>query len=169
MLSELIEIYFSLIYFRTKENFMGLSFGTISGSGPNGSVIHYHPQPDTNRPITDKEIYLCDSGAQYLDGTTDVTRTMHLGTPNAFEKECYTRVLKGQINLGTTIFPNKVKGQVLDTLARKALWDVGLDYGHGTGHGVGHFLNVHEGPMGIGVRLMPDDSGLQANMFVSNG
>lgn len=94
---------------------------------------------------------------------------MHLGTPNDFEKECYTRVLKGQINLGTTIFPNKVKGQVLDTLARKALWDVGLDYGHGTGHGVGHFLNVHEGPMGIGIRLMPDDSGLQENMFVSNG
>lgn len=155
--------------FRSKQaHFMGLSFATISASGPNGSVIHYHPAAETNRQINDKEIYLCDSGAQYLDGTTDVTRTIHFGTPSAFEKECYTRVLKGQLTLGSTVFPKKVKGQVLDTIARKALWDVGLDYGHGTGHGVGHFLNVHEGPMGVGVRLMPDDPGLQENMIISN-
>ncbi|XP_061387070.1 xaa-Pro aminopeptidase ApepP [Musca vetustissima] len=151
-----------------KEHFMGLSFPTISSSGPNGSVIHYHPAPETNRPINDKEIYLCDSGAQYRDGTTDVTRTWHFGEPTDFQMETYTRVLKGQLTLGATIFPKKVKGQVLDTLARKALWDVGLDYGHGTGHGVGHFLNVHEGPMGVGIRLMPDDPGLQENMFISN-
>lgn len=151
-----------------KEHFMGLSFPTISSSGPNGSVIHYHPAPETNRPINDKEVYLCDSGAQYKDGTTDVTRTFHFGEPTDFQKESYTRVLKGQLSLGSTIFPKKVKGQVLDTLARKALWDVGLDYGHGTGHGVGHFLNVHEGPMGVGIRLMPDDPGLQENMFISN-
>ncbi|XP_046805736.1 xaa-Pro aminopeptidase ApepP isoform X2 [Lucilia cuprina] len=155
--------------FRSKNlHFMGLSFPTISSSGPNGSVIHYHPAKETNRQITDKEIYLCDSGAQYMDGTTDVTRTLHFGIPTDFEKECYTRVLKGQLVLGSTIFPKKVKGQVLDTLARKSLWDVGLDYGHGTGHGVGHFLNVHEGPMGIGIRLMPDDPGLQENMIMSN-
>ncbi|XP_013109085.1 xaa-Pro aminopeptidase ApepP isoform X1 [Stomoxys calcitrans] len=151
-----------------KEHFMGLSFPTISSSGPNASVIHYHPAEATNRPINDKEIYLCDSGAQYKDGTTDVTRTLHFGEPTDFQMETYTRVLKGQLGLGATIFPNKVKGQVLDTLARKALWDVGLDYGHGTGHGVGHFLNVHEGPMGVGTRLMPDDPGLQENMFISN-
>nr|CAA10526.2 aminopeptidase P [Drosophila melanogaster] len=152
----------------TKDKYMGLSFTTISASGPNGSVIHYHPKKETNRKINDKEIYLCDSGAQYLDGTTDVTRTLHFGEPTEFQKEAYTRVLKGQLSFGSTVFPAKVKGQVLDTLARKALWDVGLDYGHGTGHGVGHFLNVHEGPMGVGIRLMPDDPGLQANMFISN-
>ncbi|XP_068155286.1 xaa-Pro aminopeptidase ApepP [Drosophila tropicalis] len=152
----------------TKDNYIGLSFATISASGPNGSIIHYHPAQETNRAINDKEIYLCDSGAQYLDGTTDVTRTLHFGEPTQFQKEAYTRVLKGQLTLGATIFPAKVKGQVLDTLARKSLWDVGLDYGHGTGHGVGHFLNVHEGPMGVGIRPMPDDPGLQANMFISN-
>uniref|UniRef100_A0A1I8N275 Metallopeptidase family M24 n=1 Tax=Musca domestica TaxID=7370 RepID=A0A1I8N275_MUSDO len=155
--------------FRSKKvHFMGLSFPTISSSGPNGSVIHYHPAQETNRPINDKEVYLCDSGAQYRDGTTDVTRTWHFGEPTDFQMETYTRVLKGQLALGATVFPKKVKGQVLDTLARKALWDVGLDYGHGTGHGVGHFLNVHEGPMGVGIRLMPDDPGLQENMFISN-
>lgn len=153
---------------KTKDYYMGLSFTTISSSGPNGSVIHYHPAKETNRPINDKEVYLCDSGAQYLDGTTDVTRTLHFGNPTDFQKETYTRVLKGQLSLGATIFPTKIKGQVLDVLARKSLWDVGLDYGHGTGHGVGHFLNVHEGPMGVGFRLMPDDPGLQPNMFISN-
>uniref|UniRef100_A0A2M4BHK4 Putative xaa-pro aminopeptidase n=1 Tax=Anopheles marajoara TaxID=58244 RepID=A0A2M4BHK4_9DIPT len=149
-------------------HYQGLSFTTISASGPNGSIIHYHPLPETNRPITDRELYLCDSGAQYLDGTTDVTRTMHFGTPTAEEIRAFTYVLKGQIALGTAIFPRKVKGQFLDTIARKALWDIGLDYGHGTGHGIGHFLNVHEGPMGIGIRLMPNDPGLEENMFLSN-
>lgn len=113
-------------------------------------------------------MYLCDSGAQYLDGTTDVTRTWHFGVPTAHQIECNTRVLKGQIGLGAAVFPAKLKGQFLDTLARKALWDVGLDYGHGTGHGIGHYLNVHEGPQGISFRVQPDDPGLQANMFVSN-
>ncbi|GAB0092317.1 Xaa-Pro aminopeptidase ApepP [Sergentomyia squamirostris] len=155
--------------FRTKQqHYMGLSFTTISSSGPNGAVIHYHPAVETNRPITKDEIYLCDSGAQYKDGTTDVTRTWHFGTPTVHHKECFTRVLKGQIAIATAIFPRKIKGQMLDTLARKALWDVGLDYKHGTGHGIGHFLNVHEGPMHIGMRIAPDDPGLQENMFVSN-
>ncbi|BFF91720.1 xaa-Pro aminopeptidase ApepP [Drosophila madeirensis] len=153
---------------RTKDNYVGLSFPTISSSGPNGSIIHYNPTNDTKRDITVNEIYLCDSGAQFLDGTTDVTRTFHFGSPTEFQKEVYTRVLKGQLTFGSTIFPAKVKGQVLDTLARKALWDVGLDYSHGTGHGVGHYLNVHEGPIGVGIRYMPDDPGLQENMFISN-
>lgn len=175
---------------KTKENFKGLSFGTISGSGPNGSIIHYSPSAETDRNITDTEIYLCDSGAQYLDGTTDVTRTWHFGTPTEYEKECFTRVLKGQMQMGSLIFPNKVKGRALDSLARKFLWDYGLDYNHGTGHGIGSFLNVHEGPMGIGTRDYPDDpgelnkssikclkfysfllrssTGLQVNMFLSN-
>jgi Xaa-Pro aminopeptidase len=147
---------------------MGLSFGTISGSGPNGSIIHYSPKNETDRDITADEMYLCDSGAQYLDGTTDVTRTWHFGTPSDFEKECFTRVLKGQMQMGSLIFPNKVKGRALDSLARKFLWDVGLDYNHGTGHGIGSFLNVHEGPFGVGTRDYPDDPGLQVNMFLSN-
>lgn len=155
--------------FRSKlAHFMGLSFTTISGFGPNGSVIHYHPKPETNLRITKDGVYLCDSGAQFLDGTTDVTRTWHFGVPTQYQMECFTRVLKGQINMGTAIFPQKIKGNVLDTLARKFLWDVGLDYGHGTGHGIGHFLNVHEGPMGIGTRAQVDDPGLQVNMFMSN-
>lgn len=156
------------IFGRKQADFRGLSFPTISSSGPNGAVIHYHPAAATNRPIGTAEMYLCDSGAQYQDGTTDVTRTWHFGQPTAHQIACNTRVLKGQIGLGSAVFPNKVKGQFLDTLARKALWDVGLDYGHGTGHGIGHYLNVHEGPQGISFRVMPDDPGLQANMFVSN-
>lgn len=155
--------------FRSKnEHFMGLSFDTINGSGPNGSIIHYKAKNETNREITDREMYLCDSGAQYLDGTTDVTRTWHFGTPTDYERECFTRVFKGQWQMGTLVFPNKIKGRQLDSLARKFLWDYGLDYGHGTGHGIGSFLNVHEGPMGIGIREMPDDPGLRENMFLSN-
>ncbi|XP_052860196.1 xaa-Pro aminopeptidase ApepP-like [Anopheles cruzii] len=151
-----------------QDHYKGLSFATISASGPNASIIHYHPQPETDRPITNQEIYLCDSGAQYLDGTTDVTRTVHFGQPSNEEIRAFTRVLKGQIALGTAVFPRKLEGRFLDSIARKALWDIGLDYGHGTGHGVGHFLNVHEGPMGIGIRLMPNDPGLEENMFLSN-
>lgn len=111
---------------------------------------------------------MVDSGGQYLDGTTDITRTVHFGTPTPFQKECYTRVLKGQIQLVNSIFPEKLVGNYLDSFARKALWDVGLDYMHGTGHGVGAYLNVHEGPSGITWRPMPDDPGLQVNMFMSN-
>jgi Xaa-Pro aminopeptidase len=146
--------------FRSKlDHWRGKSFGTISGSGRNGSIIHYSPKNDTDREINDQEMYLCDSGGQFLDGTTDVTRTWHFGTPSEYEKECFTRVLKGQIQMGAQIFPNKVKGRSLDSLARKFLWDYGLDYNHGTGHGIGSFLNVHEGPMGIGSRDYPDDPG----------
>jgi len=150
------------------ENFVGLSFDTISSIGPNGAIIHYKPSAETCRTVTDEEVYLVDSGGQYKDGTTDVTRTLHFGTPKTFEKECFTRVLKGQIRVGQAVFPTKIKGNYLDTLARVSLWEVGLDYSHGTGHGVGSYLNVHEGPMGISWRPYPDDPGLQVGMVLSN-
>lgn len=155
--------------FRSKlDHYMGLSFTTISAFGANGSIIHYSPTPETNTAITTNSLYLCDSGAQFLDGTTDVTRTWHFGEPTQRHKDCFTRVLKGQINMGTAIFPYRMLGYRLDTLARKFLWDVCLDYGHGTGHGIGHFLNVHEGPFGISTRAHNDDPGFEPNMYVSN-
>ncbi|KAG5333331.1 XPP1 aminopeptidase, partial [Acromyrmex heyeri] len=149
-------------------HFVGLSFTTISSVGPHGAVIHYAPTAETDVPITDKELYLCDSGAQYHDGTTDVTRTLHFGEPTSFERECFTRVFKGQCRLSTMVFPLKTKGNYLDTLARESLWGVGLDYLHGTGHGVGSYLNVHEEPIGISWKPHPDDPGLQPGMFLSN-
>lgn len=149
-------------------HFVGLSFTTISSVGPHGAVIHYSPTAETDVPITDKELYLCDSGAQYHDGTTDVTRTLHFGEPTSFERECFTRVFKGQCRLSTMVFPLKTKGNYLDTLARESLWSVGLDYLHGTGHGVGSYLNVHEEPIGISWKPHPDDPGLQPGMFLSN-
>ncbi|XP_035222894.1 xaa-Pro aminopeptidase 1-like, partial [Stegodyphus dumicola] len=152
---------------KSKEDYVGPSFETISASGPNASIIHYHPTPETNRKITAEEMYLCDSGGQYRDGTTDVTRTWHFGIPSSFEKECYTVVLKGHISLSSAVFPKFVKGQLLDTLARKYLWEYGLNYLHGTGHGVGAYLNVHEGPIGISFRAHPDDPGLQPGMILS--
>lgn len=152
---------------RGQEDYVSLSFATISSTGPDGAIIHYHPLPETDKALSTEEVYLCDSGAQYKDGTTDVTRTMHFGTPSDYEKECFTRVLKGHINLSTVVFPNGVKGQLLDSLARTALWDVGLDYLHGTGHGVGAFLNVHEGPCGIHQRVM-HETPLQEGMILSD-
>ncbi|KAL1491213.1 hypothetical protein ABEB36_011846 [Hypothenemus hampei] len=151
-----------------QENFIGDSFATISSVGPHGAIIHYQPDESTDIPITTETLYLCDSGAQYRDGTTDVTRTLHFGTPTDYEKECYTRVLKGQLQLASRVFPTKIKGNHLDSFAREFLWDVGLDYAHGTGHGIGHYLNVHEGPMGISWRPVNQDPGLEANMFLSN-
>lgn len=151
-----------------QKHFVGLSFPTISSVGPHGAIIHYRPEPETDATITDKEIYLCDSGAQYQDGTTDVTRTMHFGTPTDFERECFTRVFKGQCRLSSAVFPLMLQGNYLDTLARESLWSVGLNYLHGTGHGVGSYLNVHEGPIGISWKPYPDDPGLQPGMFLSN-
>lgn len=153
---------------REQEDFVGPSFETISSVGPHAAIIHYKPCPETDRQITTKEVYLCDSGGQYKDGTTDITRTIHLGTPSEYEQECFTRVFKGQCFFGTCVFPSKTKGNCLDTLARKFLWDVGLDYMHGTGHGIGMYLNVHEGPMGVSWRVYPNDPGLQEGMFLSN-
>lgn len=153
--------------FREQPDYVSLSFPTISSSGPNGAVIHYKPQLSTARSLSTQELYLCDSGAQYMDGTTDVTRTVCFGTPSEKQKECFTLVLKGHIALCSAVFPNHTMGNRLDTLARAPLWAAGLDYKHGTGHGVGSFLNVHEGPHGIGTRPYPEP--LQANMIVTDG
>nr|XP_032528104.1 xaa-Pro aminopeptidase 1-like [Danaus plexippus plexippus] len=158
-----------LLEFRKDEkDFMGPSFETISGAGENGAVIHYTPSSDSPRIITADDVYLLDSGGQYKDGTTDITRTRHMSDPTDLQKETFTRVLKGQIAIGAALYPVGVKGNVLDSLARKYLWDVGLDYAHGTGHGVGHFLNVHEGPSGISWRPYPHDPGLKMGQILSN-
>ncbi|KAG1815096.1 peptidase M24, structural domain-containing protein [Suillus subaureus] len=146
--------------------FRGLSFTTISSTGPNAAVIHYSPDPDDCAVIKKDQIYLCDSGGQYLDGTTDVTRTLHFGTPTDEEKRAFTRVLQGHISIDTAIFPTGTSGA--DSFARRALWQEGWDYRHGTGHGVGHFLNVHEGPHGIGTRIAYNSTSLKAGMTVSN-
>ncbi|RMX57679.1 hypothetical protein pdam_00005020 [Pocillopora damicornis] len=138
---------------REQENFVSLSFETISAVGSNGAIIHYRPAEETDRMISKEELYLCDSGAQFKDGTTD---------------ECFTRVLKGHIALARAVFPNKTTGHRLDTLARMSLWDAGLDYLHGTGHGIGSFLNVHEGPQGIGFRSRENEAPLEAGMMVTD-
>ncbi|XP_021096261.1 xaa-Pro aminopeptidase 2 isoform X3 [Heterocephalus glaber] len=135
---------------RGKEDFFsGPSFQTISASGLNAALAHYSPTKELNRKLSSDEMYLVDSGGQYWDGTTDITRTVHWGTPSAFQKEAYTRVLMGNIDLSKLIFPAATSGRVLEAFARKALWDVGLNYGHGTGHGIGNFLCVHEWPVGF--------------------
>jgi Xaa-Pro aminopeptidase len=135
------------------EHFQGLSFPTISGYGPHGAIIHYSVSEETDVPLKPKGLYLVDSGAQYLDGTTDVTRTIALGGKvTRAERDAYTRVLKGHIALARAKFPVGSTGARLDTLARQHLWQAGLDYNHGTGHGVGAYLNVHEGPQSISPR-----------------
>ncbi len=148
------------------ERFQDLSFGTISGAGANGAVIHYHSTSATNRRLEPGSLYLVDSGAQYLDGTTDVTRTVAIGAPGAEERARFTAVLKGHIALARARFPEGTTGTQLDTLARRALWDLGLDYDHGTGHGVGAYLSVHEGPHRISKQ--PNSHALRPGMIVSN-
>ncbi|KAJ7676480.1 putative Xaa-Pro aminopeptidase P [Mycena rosella] len=148
--------------------FRGLSFPTISSTGPNGAIIHYSPDANDCAVVKRDQIYLCDSGAQFYDGTTDVTRTWHFGTPTAEEKRAFTRVLQGHISIDSAIFPNGTTGFLLDAFARRALWQDGLDYRHGTGHGVGHYLNVHEGPHGMGVRISYNSTPLKPGMTVSN-
>lgn len=133
-------------------HFQGLSFNTISSSGPMAAVIHYAPAKDSKEMVRQDQVYLLDSGGQYDMGTTDTTRTHHFGTPRPEEIRAYTLVLKGHIALAQAVFPEGTNGYMLDTLARQFLWRDGLDYRHGTGHGVGAFLNVHEGPVGIGFR-----------------
>lgn len=129
-----------------------LSFDTISGAGPNAAICHYKVDEASNRAVDPNSIYLVDSGGQYLDGTTDVTRTIWIGpgAPTDEMKDRFTRVLKGHIALSRAVFPEGTRGSQLDTLARQYLWEAGLDYAHGTGHGVGAFLSVHEGPQRIG-------------------
>ena len=136
--------------FRCAEtNYKGPSFGTISAFGAHGAIVHYEADESTDARIEAPGLYLVDSGGQYLDGTTDITRTVALGTPTDEMKDRFTRVLKGNLNLAVMSFPVGTTGSSLDTVARKPLWDIGLNYGHGTGHGVGAYLNVHEGPQAI--------------------
>ncbi|XP_050556889.1 xaa-Pro aminopeptidase ApepP-like [Spodoptera frugiperda] len=160
-----------LVEFRSLEdNFRGPSFSTIAGAGSNGAIIHYSPQiTGPQRIIRPEDMLLVDSGGQYFEGTTDITRTRHMSaSPTPAQRLTFTRVLKGQINLATTIVPKGTLGNVIEVLARKYLWDVGLNYGHGTGHGVGHYLNVHEGPIWILSGRMDDDPGIAPKMIYSN-
>jgi Xaa-Pro aminopeptidase len=148
-----------------------LSFDTISGAGPNGAIVHYRVTEETNRPIELNSLYLVDSGAQYPDGTTDITRTIAVGEPTAEMRDRFTRVLKGHIGVARAVFPEGTRGSQLDSFARQHLWAAGLDYAHGTGHGVGSFLAVHEGPQRIGAANYPGsgwDEPLMPGMFLSN-
>jgi Xaa-Pro aminopeptidase len=126
-----------------------ISFPTIAGSGPNGAIVHYRVTQKSNRTIGTNELFLIDSGAQYEDGTTDITRTVAVGTPSDEMRDRFTRVLKGHIAIASAVFPDGASGAQLDPLARTALWQAGLDFDHGTGHGVGSYLSVHEGPARI--------------------
>ncbi len=143
-----------------------LSFDTISGAGPNGAIVHYRAAPATERRLEPGSLYLVDSGGQYRDGTTDITRTVAVGTPTPEMKDRFTRVLKGHIALAMARFPVGTTGSQLDALARYSLWQAGLDYDHGTGHGVGAYLSVHEGPHRIS--KVANSIALQPGMIVSN-
>ena len=156
-----------LYAFRTEQtDFVGASFGTISGYAAHGAIVHYSATPETDAVLKQENLLLLDSGAQYFDGTTDITRTLALGTPTAQQKTDFTLVLKGHINLTLAVFPVGTRGSQLDILARKAMWDRYINYGHGTGHGIGHFLNVHEGPQSI--RMDENPITLQPGMILSN-
>lgn len=152
--------------------FRGESFETISAYGSNGAIIHYDATLNpTSALISTDSLYLCDSGGQYSDGTTDVTRTLHFGRPTPHQIACYTAVLRGHVDLAMAKFPEGVVGSRLDTVARLPLWSLGLDYRHGTGHGVGHCLNVHEGPHSISYRAHSgavDEAALRVGMTVTN-
>jgi Xaa-Pro aminopeptidase len=148
------------------EHFRDLSFPSISGAGPNGAIVHYRASAETERVLAPDSLYLIDSGAQYLDGTTDITRTVAIGSPSAEMRDRYTRVLKGHIALARAVFPKGTTGSQLDVLARAALWQAGLDYDHGTGHGVGCYLGVHEGPHRVA--KLPNTQALLPGMVLSN-
>jgi len=142
-----------------------ISFDTICGAGPNGAIMHYRVTTDTNRPVRQNELLLVDSGAQYADGTTDITRTIAVGDPGSEARDCYTRVLQGLIAISRARWPRGIAGRDLDALARFPLWVAGMDFDHGTGHGVGAFLSVHEGPQRISrISEVP----LEPGMILSN-
>jgi len=134
---------------KQQDMFQGPSFGTISSYKVHGAIIHYSVTKESDIPLQPTGVYLIDSGGQYLDGTTDITRTVTLGDTTQSEKENFTRVLMGHINLNLTSFPKGTTGPALDTITRLALWEAGLNFNHGTGHGVGAYLGVHEGPQSI--------------------
>jgi Xaa-Pro aminopeptidase len=159
----------TLLTFRGQvEGFRGESFPAISGAGEHGAIIHYRVTDASNRPIKPNEVYLIDSGAQYPDGTTDITRTVWTGRGDAPAqvRERVTRVMQGHIAIASTVFPKGVGGAHLDAFARRALWQVGLDYDHGTGHGVGSYLSVHEGPVSISRLARP--VAIDTGMILSN-
>jgi len=161
-----IDVVTALEGFRAQTNALrDISFETICGAGPNGAIVHYRVTEETNRPVKSGELLLVDSGGQYIDGTTDITRTMAIGSPTAEQAACYTRVLQGMIAVSRIRFPKGVGGQHLDTLARAPLWLAGQDYDHGTGHGVGSYLSVHEGPQSLSRR---NAVALQEGMILSN-
>ena len=148
-----------------------LSFDTISAFGPNGALPHYKGTAESNLPFKTGTLYLVDSGGQYQDGTTDITRTLAIGEPTAEMRDRFTRVLQGHIAIATALFPKGTRGGQLDSFARRPLWEAGCDYAHGTGHGVGSFLSVHEGPQRIspaGSSQPGGDEPLQAGMILSN-
>ncbi|HEY2444950.1 MAG TPA: aminopeptidase P family protein [Rhizomicrobium sp.] len=153
-------------YRRATDQLVDLSFDSISGAAPHAAIPHYRVTRSSNRTIHRNEIFLIDSGGQYPDGTTDVTRTMIVGSPSAEMRDRFTRVLKGHIALATVRFPEGTTGAALDAFARKPLWDAGLDYDHGTGHGVGSYLSVHEGPQNISKK--PITQVLKPGMICSN-
>ncbi|CAN0088431.1 unnamed protein product, partial [Phaeothamnion confervicola] len=155
-------------YRAAQREYVTPSFATICGYGPNGAIIHYQADAATAAEIGTAAPLLIDSGGQFLDGTTDVTRTVHLGAPTAHQRRCFTLVLRGHIAIAAAVFPEGLPGSRLDAMARTALWQAGLDYKHGTGHGVGAFLNVHEGPQGIHFRLRPGEQGFRLGMTTSN-
>jgi Xaa-Pro aminopeptidase len=159
-----------LLEFRYQQSdCVGASFSTISAYKEHGALVHYSASSASNSVLEPEGIFLIDSGGQYLDGTTDITRTISLGNPSPVQKSDFTLVLKGFIDLAMVKFPIGTKGYQLDILARKALWDNGLNYGHGTGHGVGFFLNVHEGPYSIGTEATGEiDSSLKPGLVFSD-
>ncbi len=162
-----VEVADRLRAFRAEDGlFRDLSFDTIAGAGANGAIVHYHARAESQGRLRQGELLLLDSGAQYPDGTTDVTRTVAIGEPSAEMRERFTRVLKGHIALATVRFPRGTSGSQLDVLARSHLWRAGLDYDHGTGHGVGSYLSVHEGPQRIS--KLPNRVALEPGMIVSN-
>lgn len=161
-----LEVERRLLSFRQQqEHFREPSFDTIAGSGEHGAIVHYRATEDSDKVLEINTLFLLDSGGQYLDGTTDVTRTVVIGEPTEEQKRRFTQVLQGHIALAGAVFPKGVSGQNLDALARLPLWRDGVDYAHGTGHGVGAYLGVHEGPQGIHVRSAVP---LQPGMVLSN-
>lgn len=165
------EVATQLAQYRSEQaGYYGESFGAIVGYRGNGAIVHYRAEEGSCATIKPEGILLLDSGGQYLDGTTDITRTIALGTPTAEERRHYTLVLKGMIALSTAKFPKGTGGAQLDTLARQFLWQDGLNYGHGTGHGVGFFLNVHEGPQGFATSAVTSRgrTAFQPGMVTSN-
>ncbi len=156
-----------LEHFRQQQpGYHGPSFDTIAASGPHGAVVHYKPSPQTSRVLAPGDLFLLDSGGQYPEGTTDITRTVAIGQPSELQRLHFTCVLNGHIALAQAVFPEGTEGSRLDVLDRQPLWAIGWDYRHGTGHGVGSFLGVHEGPQNISTT--PGKAGLQAGMILSN-